>query len=172
MKKFKDYPLVKEYLSKDKTERTKVVRYIEAMYEKGSVLNQINDLQERKLKACEIAGLNPEDHGPLLEMKDPETNLLIFHFLSYYQYNNKFNLLMAKQQLLWQSMKTMMEATETDKMKEAMNLSDDCDKLEARVEALYSEIYGDKQTTETAQMEIRKEVQMKTPEMRIAKKSA
>lgn len=163
MKKFSELPFVNEFQSKDKKN---ILKYVEAMYDKDSKLNHIENLDERKQEACRVSGLNFEDHPDLINLtKDSPEATLVFMFLSYFQNNNKYHNLQANIQLFWRMQKEMMEAG--DDMEKAVKWSKETEQLLNRIDRQMSEIYGSNDVVNIANHEIRKEIFMRTPESRI-----
>jgi len=164
MKKFSDFPVVKEYQHKEKP---KILKYIELMYSKGSDLVKVEDMDERKKLACIKAGIKPDDHQDLVNLtKESAESNLVFIYLSYFQNNNKFHNLIASQQLLWRIHKIMMTADDSN-IDQAIKLGKESDSLCNRIDQLMSEIYGAQEVKEVAATEVRKIVLTKTPEQRI-----
>lgn len=164
MKKFGDLPIVKDYKHKEKT---KILKYIELMYSKGSDLVKIENMDERRKVACTKAGLNPIDHTDLLLLtKDSLEATLVFNYLSYFQNSNKFHNLMASQQLLWRLHAIMMSSDDSN-LETAIKLSKESESLCNRIDNLMSEIYGAKEVVEAVATEIRKIIIEKTPEQRV-----
>lgn len=166
MKKFTDFPVVKEYDSKDKKA---VLKYIELLYSKGSLLIKIENLDERKKVASEKAGLNAGDHQDLILLKkDSKEANLVFVYLSHYQNNNKFHSLIASQQLLWRMHRIMMEDNDSN-MEQALKWSKESEGLSSRIDNLMSEIYGTSDVMEIASTEIRKVISLPRHEEMVRK---
>ena len=143
------------------------------MYSEDSTLISISNLKERKLEAAKKAGLSPTDDFTIdvMELKNDDVNELIFHFQSYYQYDNAFQQLCTDQQLFWDIQEALAKRTdETDlaaildshaKKAKASEFSND---LRKRINALMSEIYKTEDEIEMAATFIPK---ILSPEQRI-----
>lgn len=170
MKKFNEFPAVQEYTHKDKKA---VVKYIELLYSKDSDLLKIENLDDRKQKACDKAGLKAEDHPNLINLvKDTNESHLVFLYLSYHQHNSKFHNLIAQEQLLWRINRMIMEADDKS-MDQALRLAKESESVIERVDKLRSEIYGTKEEVRViAEAEMRKVIEMPTLEQRLKKASS
>jgi hypothetical protein len=173
MAEFKDMEVCLSYKGKDKL---KVIKYIELLYSKESPLNNIQNLGDRKVEACKQAKLNPHDTyvKEIMDLKNKDVFGLIFCYLSTFNNDNEFHLLMTDQQLLWSIQKILMTPVETededelmDKYKKRAELSKTSDELSKRITRRLSEIYTQEDVREEATNFIR---QMKTPEQRIKEK--
>ena len=169
---FKDSEICKAFTHQDKA---KIIEYIEILYNQKSVLNTIENLGDRKIEACLKVGLNPEDPDVIdniMNFKDEEISSLIFHYLSFYQNNNRFHKLCSDQQLFWNMQRLMYMVLDNDlddqhvesKMKLRANISKESDELMSRIDRLYSEIYGTNDVIQMAELNIRK---LLTPEQRL-----
>lgn len=164
MKKFSDFPVVKEFQHKDKA---KVLKYIELMFNKSSNLIKIENMDERIRVACGKAGIKPEDHVNLISLKkDSQEAHLVFVYLSHYQNNNKFHNLLAAQLLLWRMQRMMMETDASD-MEQALKWSKESEGLSNRIDNMMSELYGAPTVVEMATTETRKVIALPRPEDRI-----
>lgn len=143
------------------------------MYDQKSKLNKVQNLQERKEEAAKKAKMDitKKPIQDIMDMKNEDVNRLIFYYLSYFQHNNRFDLLMSDQQLFWNIQKILKDPIEDGLTKEQIveeidtraALSKRGHEIQARIDYLYSEIYGG-DMEEIAQMEVRK---MLTPEIRL-----
>lgn len=167
MKKFSDLPVVQEYKSKDKAA---LLKFIVAMYSKESDLNKIDDLTDRKKEACRRSGLTYFPEADYITLKkDSDVSHLIYCYLSYFIHNNKHHNLMANQQLFWRMQRSMMEHTEEGDLDEAIKMSEKSEQLLSRIQRQLSEIYGSIDAIDMAEMEIRREFSIKSPEERVKK---
>lgn len=143
------------------------------MYSQESPLNNIQNLQERKAEACKKAKLSPADDSviDIMEMRNEETNELIFHYLSFYQNSNSFHQLCTDQQMFWNIQQALNKPVNCDdedsiiaKYEKRTKLSEASDALKRRINALYGEIYKTKEVQDIAVTVVR---QMLTPEQRL-----
>lgn len=162
-----------------------IKQYIELVYSEKSQLNSIENLEERKKKACEKAKLDylSESVQKVIHIKDKEVNNLIFDYCRT-TCSNEFYLFMADQHLFWEQMQLLMEPlkkiTEDGKTEEideeAMmkrtNLKDtiskNCEKLLERINARRLSIFKGESESEMAAEKIR----IMRPEERLRKQSA
>lgn len=167
MNKFSELPVVREYQHKDKS---KLIKYIEILYSKTSELNKVDDLSDRKKEACKRSGLTYDEEADYITLKkDSPVAHLIYCYLSYFCHSNKFHNLVANQQLFWRMQNIMM--TNDEDLDQALKMSKESEALLSRIQRQLSELYGSNDMIELAEMEIRKEVVMRSPEDRV-KKSA
>lgn len=169
-KTFKDFEIYKNFKNKDKE---KIYLYLSAMYDQKSPLNAIQDLGEKKLEAALKSGLNPKDSyvKDIMDLKDKAFEELLFHYLSYYQFNNRFQLLITKQQLFWSMQRVMNRPLNEDEedeevMRKKLNaryaISNDAKSLIDEIEYLKSEIYGTDDVKKMAEMHVRKMLTLET----------
>lgn len=152
-KNFVEYEAVSNFKHKNKAA---ILEYISLMYDKKSKLNKIENLEERKLKACSQAKLDSKEEWviEMMAMKVQEINYLVFIYMGYYQNSNKLHKLLSDQQLFWDmQMKVMDPATP---MKERMEMSKASDKLLPMIDKGLSEIFGSDDVVNAAEEEIRK----------------
>lgn len=170
MLKFSEFDVCRNYVHKDKA---KIIAYIEALYNKESALNNIQNLQDRKIAACQQVKLNPKDEYviSMMAMKEPVVNDLIFVYLSQFQNSNAFHQLCSDQQLFWsiqqvinKPMDTQDEDEVIEKYAKRAKLSETADEISKRINRLYSEIYSQEDSREKAVAHI---TQMLRPEERI-----
>ncbi len=165
MNKFSELPVVREYSHKDKS---KLIKYIEIMYSKTSELNKIDNLTDRKKEACKRSGLMYDEAADYITLKkDSPVANLVFQYLSYFCHSNKFHNLVANQQLFWR-MQTIMMTNDED-LDQSIKMSKESEALLSRIQRQLSELYGANELVELAEMEIRKEVVMRSPESRVQK---
>lgn len=104
---FKDLEVCKNYVHKD---RVKILSAIDLLFNKKSELNKIQNIEERTKEACRQAGLKSTEI-----LDDDQVKDLIFHYLSYFQNSNEYQLLINDQQLFWHLQREMMKPVPTDK---------------------------------------------------------
>jgi hypothetical protein len=87
-----------------------VQKYIELVYSEKSDLNAIPNLEERKKKACDQAGLKYEESQVqnIIHMKNNDVNAMIFEFCES-QNSNEFMLYISNQHFFWEQMQLLME---------------------------------------------------------------
>lgn len=164
MKKFSDFPVVKEYKH---PEKTRILKYIELMFNKSSDLIKIENFDERIKAACSKAGIKPEDHQNLITLKkDSQEANLVFIYLSHHQNNNKFHNLIADQVLLWRMQRIMMESDKSE-IDQSLKWSKEVEALSNRIDTRMSEIYGAPAVMEVASTEIRKVIALPRVEARL-----
>jgi hypothetical protein len=169
IKKFSDSEIAKSCVRKD---RIKILAYIELMYDQKSELNKIQDLQERKEAAMVMAKLSPQDEEmkQIMAMKNEEVNELIFHYLTFYQNNIRYQKYCSDLQFLWYMMNQLMkpfDAPDGDnerQIKTRALMSMECDNLIARLEHAKSDIWG---TDDVKAMAEHKVKAMLSPEKRL-----
>lgn len=177
-KEFSELDVCKKFKHKDKA---KIITYIEAMYNRKSPLNKIQELENRKQAACEKAKLNPNEDWviKMMNFEDESISELVFVYLGIFQNSNRYHKLMSDQQLYWSMMKLIFKPFDEDtlsdedkaeqKMKLRNSISDQADKLLTKIEYSYSQIYGTNDVIEMAEMHVRK---LLTPELRLLQKEA
>ncbi len=167
MKPFHTTQIAKNFQHKD---REAIIKYVDLMCNKNSDMNSIVNLEERKKVAMAKAKWAGTTEKELQEMVEE----LIFHYLSYYQADNDFSLLLSREELYAQMLKAIREPvvniTDEDKYMKTIKLKGDIDslleKLNNGIQELRIKIYGGHK--ETAQEKIKK---ILTPEMRLEKKA-
>lgn len=173
--KFIDFDVCKDFINKDKT---KIIRYIELVYNKESILNGIQNLKERKNEACRQAKLDLGDSSTkkIMNLRNEEVNTLIFHYLSIFQNSNSFHQLCTDQQLFWSIQQILMKPIQTDdedeiieKYKKRGALSESADQIKMRINRLYSEIFFSEDFKEIALTQVR---QMNRPEQIVKQKDS
>lgn len=144
-----------------------VQKYIELVYSEKSKLNEIIDLTDRKLEACNIAKLDSKSPEvvAIMEMKDETVSPKIIDYLIA---NNsyEFTLLLADQHLFTTQIKQMLDPT-IDIMIQN-KLSENSDKLLLRIKARMQLIFQGDAESKLAGDKIR----IMRPEDRIRQKSA
>lgn len=171
MKRFEDFPIVKEFVDKDKS---KIIKYVELVYAKTSELVSMEDLDERKKKAMEMTGITD---NTIPEMENKSVNELIFTYLSFYQNSNLYHNFLANQYLFWQQQNMLMTpiqiVDDADLMMKRIllkdTLSEKSGKLLVRINKQREELYPGKQEREVAEIIIRKEAVIRSPEQRLKK---
>ena len=166
VKSFRESDICQNFVHKS---REKIFVYIESLFSLKSPLNQIDNLDERKLEACQIAKLNPKDDDvkAIMSLKNEDVLELIFYYIEVCQNNNVYASLLARQQLFSNIQREIMTATDG---KKALDLSDRSDQLRNQIKNDYAELYekvGGKELAEKAQ----KMVRVVRPEERIKKKN-
>lgn len=166
VKSFRESDVCKNFVHKS---REKIFLFIESLYSLKSPLNQIDNLEERKLEACQIAKLNPQDEEvkAIMALKNDKVLELIFYYIEVCENNNVFSSLLARQQLFSNIQREIMNATDVEK---ALKLSEKSDQLRDNIKNDYAELYektGGKELVEKAQ----KMVRVVRPEERIKKKN-
>ncbi len=154
VKSFRESDICKNFVAKN---REKILDFIEALYDQKSPLNQIDNLDDRKLEACQIAKLNPKDDEvkAILALKNADVLELIFYYIEVCQNNNVYSSLMSRQQLFSNLQRDIMTATD---VKKALDLSDRSDQLRDQIKSDYAELYekvGGKELVEKAQKMVR-----------------
>ncbi len=153
VKSFRESDICKNFVSKDKA---KILDYIERLYSLKSPLNQIDNLDERKLEACQMAKLNPKDEEvkAIMALKNKDVLDLIFYYIEVCENNNVFSSLVSRQQLFSNLQREIMG---TD-VKQALEFSNKSDQLRSQIEKDYAELYektGGKELAEKAQKLVR-----------------
>lgn len=147
---------------------------MELVYGQKSPLNAIQDIGEKKLEAAAKAKLNIKEDFviEIMNLKHKGFEELMFHYLSYYQFNNKFQLLLSKQQLFWSIQKVLNkpvdeveDETQMEKKLDSRHkITNTAQELINEIEYLKSEIYGTDDVKKVVEMHLRKVI---TPEMRL-----
>lgn len=150
--------------------------YIRLMYSKDSELNSIPVLDDRKRKACELAGMDWDKSQDIVHLKNEKTNEAIFDYLKT-ETPNDYIKLIADQQLFWEMQKIQMtpvDTKDTDDDKVLKNiqlkntLSGNSETLLDRINRGYEKIFGAPEEVDMA----KKVVRMMRPEERLKKKQA
>jgi hypothetical protein len=170
MQKFSDFDICKEFKHKDKN---KIIKYIEVMYSKDSQLNEIQNLQDRKIKACKLAKLDPDTKyvKEIMRLENEEVRNIIVSYLSFYQNNNEFVQLIVDQQLLWGIHEALLSPPSIDAntdfseiYKKRGAMSTLSDEITRRVNRAYTSLYATEEIKEAAHQMVS---QMKRPEQRV-----
>lgn len=156
-------------------DKDKILKYIALLYDERSELNQIMDINERKIKACTDAGLdsNSKTGQELINLSNEKINQVVFYHLSRNNHN-KYVQLCADQHLFWEMQMEILkpiEATEKDERLKEVEYKDKISvrsgALLQRVNQLYNEIYkGDAET----QIAVKTIHDMATYEQRLKKR--
>ncbi len=142
--------------------KAKLLEFIELLYTKDSKLMAIEDLDDRRRQAAQLAGLDlgSEETKDIIDLQDEKVNDLIFHFMCT-QNSNRFNNLINAQNLLWSYQKMLSKPfpENDDEAQKAVSfrskLSDECDAQTERIDRLMAEIFP-KEIKEKAESNIRK----------------
>lgn len=143
MKPFPSTDIAKSFRHPD---RDAILKYVDLVCAKTSDLNTIENWEERHKAALAKSKWSGTEDKKLLEQVDE----LIFYYLSYYQGNNEFALLLSREQLFSQMLEAMRDplAQTTDEGKYLKNIEikgkidDLLDSLLVRIKAQRSAIYG------------------------------
>lgn len=137
----------------------KLKKYLQAMYSQASELNHVQDLETRKKKACEIAGLpwSAESTQDIVNLKNTDVNDLIFDFLTK-ENPLEYVQLITDQQLFYDLQKKKLLGDP-----KAHLLAKQADEMLPRIKATYQSIYREKEIMDVAENRIRR----MTPEQRI-----
>lgn len=132
--------IAKAYTHPDKE---KVIGYIELMNAKDSMLNKIENLEERKKAAMTLAGLQTIPDSS--EFKE-----LVVYYLNYFQHHNKYSLLRTREEMLAEALADMsqtLDSQDEDTRLKNWKLKGDldvlCERLIVGIEQLYRDIYGE-----------------------------
>jgi hypothetical protein len=160
--KFDVFQQYKEFTDCPKASRNKVIKYVVFAYDPGSpfVMDSVSDLKKRKEAAAEAAGflrtpttgLFDELVKEIMELKNEETNAMIFKFLQIIN-NRTWTLIVTNEQIFDEYTALLMEpvkstsATEDKKVLEAANikskLREECKVIADDLKKLYKEFFGD-----------------------------
>lgn len=165
MKPFSSTPIAKAFTH---PERDLILKYVVLMCSKDSEMNAIENLEERKKAAMEKSRWRGTEDETLQE----QINELIFHYLSYYQANNDFSLLLSREGLFAEMLKAIREPIVTikdeDKILKAIKIKGETDnlleQLNGRIKELRKSLFGP--LIDVAQPRINK---ILTPESRLKK---
>lgn len=149
---FKTFKIFQDY---SHPQKDKILKYIELLYSVGSELNKIDSLQDRKLTAAKQAGLKADEMQTIFEEKDEAFAELRHHYMSFYQYHNKYANLMVFQHMLWAAQQEAMKPVEAKAWGDWDKLSDFIIKMEQVVSKLFIEIYTDQKIIDHAKEQIR-----------------
>lgn len=172
--KFEDFKVCKDFVNKDKS---KILNYVQALYHRNSELNNIQNLQDRKLAACAAAKLNPRDPQviDIMDLKNEEVNWIIDTYLGLYQNSNAYHQLQMDQEMLWRIQRLLLSPIETleedeliKKYQKRAELAETGDTISRRINRSISEIYTTPDVQEVATTHIR---QMKRIEERIKERA-
>ena len=136
-------------------------QFLDLMFNVNSELNKEQSFEDRMNEAITMSGLSSE--APLKGMLEH-----IHYYLSFYQYNNKYQLLVGKQIMFWNIQKEALTDISKDDVTKELGkmdkLSDLGDKLLASIEQLYREIYTEGLLIDNAKSEVKK---AQSPEQRL-----
>lgn len=143
MKLFSTTDIARQFKHPD---RDAILKYVDLLCSKTSELNTIENLEERKKAALTKSKWTGTEDKKVLE----QVSELIFHYLSYYQGNNEFSLLLSREELFVQMLGAMREPLEqtSDEGKYLKNIEikgkidDLLDSLLIRIKAQRTSIYG------------------------------
>lgn len=107
-------------------------------------------------------------------LDDPEVRELIHLYLSFFRYNQKYQMLLTYQLTMWKVSKLILDAElgdDVENQTKSITLMDKMTdltwKLSSKVQGLMSEIYGENQVQDIATEQI---VKAQSPEQRMMKK--
>lgn len=152
-KEFSDYP---------KQIRNKAIKYVVFTYDPNSpfVLDSVSDLKKRKEAAAEAAGFLRDPRTgkfdelvkEIMELRDEDTNAMIFKFLQIIN-NRTWTLIVTNEQIFDEYTALLMEpvksaaGTDDKKVLEAANikskLREECKVIADELEKLYKKLFGD-----------------------------
>lgn len=120
------------------------------MYDQGSKLQEVKDLDDRRRRAADLAGLdqNNEETQEFIEGRSEIGNELMFA-LMVSQNQNRFNNMLSRQNLLWSYQRMLNkpfpddEAAAEKAVSLRRKLSDECDKLSEKIDVDMNELFGD-----------------------------
>jgi hypothetical protein len=138
---------------------SKLKKYLQAMYSQESELNHVQDLETRKKKACEVAGMpwTAEATQEIVNLKNEEVNSIIFDFLTR-ENPLEYVQLITDQQLFYDLQKKKLLGDT-----KAHLFAKQADEMLPRIKAAYQTIYKEKEIMQIAEKRIRR----MTPEQRI-----
>jgi len=125
--------------------------FLDLMFNVKSELNKEQSFEDRMNEAIMLSGLDV--NAPMKGMLEH-----IHYYLSFYQYNNKYQLLVGKQIMFWNIQKQALVDVGEDVTKDLGKmdkLSDLGDKLLESIEQLYREIYSEDQVIENAKDQVK-----------------
>lgn len=164
MKPFATTAIAKAFFHPD---RDAILKYVELICNKESAVQEIVDLEDRKAAARTKAKWGGTEDKDLLKTIDD----LIFHYLSYYQANHDFALLLSREELFVKFLRAIREPVDMadqDRAMKTTKIQGDINKLLEEllngIKALRIQIYGGHQ--DMAAVKIKK---LLTPESRLLK---
>ena len=139
-------------------------QFLDLMFNVKSELNKEQSFEARLTEACDACAMM----GPWTDMLEH-----IHYYLSFYQYNNKYQALIGKQIMFWNIQKEALQDVDKDDVLKELGkmdkLSDLSDKLLESIERLYKEIYTEDILISSAKEEVKKAM---SPEMRLRERKA
>jgi hypothetical protein len=172
---FKKMNLLKSFSLYKGAMANEVIRYVLYMYDKNSPLREMfPDLKKRKSEAALLAGLSGGARmKKVFDMKDEGVLDMIDEFVRH-QNNRIWALIVSNEETFYEYQSSLIRNVTADKDMDTLKalqikskLMDDCDTINARLEAYYRKLYGDNEEL----LAIVSKRQRITPEM-IAKGSA
>jgi hypothetical protein len=134
----KQTDLAKEFAHPDKD---RILTYVDLLFSASKSEN----FEFRQKKALEDAGLN--DNADLLHWKDEKVNELVFKYMSYYIFDNRYQQWVTSQILFWNIQRECMQPLKTDIDERAKQVTmlekivDLSDKLRIVIDKLQKDIF-------------------------------
>lgn len=170
--KFKDFEICKRFAHKDKA---KIIRYVQECYSKNSELNKIDNLEARRIEACKLVGLDPEQNRDIIDQTNKQVNELIYEYLTRFQNSNEYQQWVSDQQLFWDIQKDLMKPVEgEDREKQydfKLKMSEKCAALLTRIKSRFNEMYTVEDVGKDTVELIESNVRMLRVEDRVTRKS-
>lgn len=143
-------------------------QYISLLNDPKGLFQQIENVVDRRKAVCTKLGIDYDQLQTRFATKDFQVK--VFRHLSFKVANNKYTLLVSREELLLETLQELREklvtTTDEDKRLKAIKLKGEldvlCERLVDGIEKLYKEIYGD--VAQVAKEEVRKSL---SPEQRI-----
>jgi hypothetical protein len=131
-----------------------VQQYIELVYSEKSNLNEIIDLDERKIEACKVAKMDEksDESKAIMDMDNQEVSEMIFQYIIRNN-SNDFALLMADQQLFTNQIKQILDPKTDIVLRN--KLSEQSDKLLIRVRTRMQSIFQGSAEVKIASQKLR-----------------
>lgn len=119
-------------------EKAKIIRFIELMYGKESILHKITNLEDRQAEALKRSALSEAPSSD-------EFKKLWFDYLSFFEHNNRYTWLIIREELLYNSLNKLRGTFEDSKEEIAVKDSLDklCERLIDGIEKGYRDVYGE-----------------------------
>ncbi len=140
MKDFSTYDIYKQFTH---SQKKKVLEYLELMYSISSPFQKIDSPEEKRSQVLSRLHLQPEDMMETDALKE-----LAFHYISFFQQNNKFqNLLMFRkmfldfQKLGMNDIKNKEGEDLTKELTAKGKIIDLCESLEEKIDLLMKALY-------------------------------
>ncbi len=147
----------------DEGDKNKIIRYILLMHDKKTPLRRdIADLQERKEQAAILAGFDLEKNEERLEeiftLSDDRVADMIIEWMEF-QGNRLVVMIDTNEQMFFDFNRAALEkVSDVNNDKQKMDavmvkakLSEECEKIDARLEIFYEKLYGDPDVIEVVQ---------------------